>query len=1165
MKKLLYVMACFIFTLCMGVNVKAEEAGNPVQIESVTIGSVDASVQQYEGDSHIWLVQAGDSGTNISKTTQFEISGEVSEEVTEVECYDDLGNKLSIEREGTNLKIIKNKFMCWPSTRPLYGNRKGKDSYSFYINSHIGDAVIRDYVIVECTNTLNTNSSYLTGNILEKVELIGADDTSQNRYPIDFGIETDTTMIIEEHMNAVQLKLMRGWDNTYIERKGNLVKWLTNGDNYIVVNGDVDNKISVAASSEKYGEHESPIIPLKQGWNVISVNSPQVCYLASSSNTGFKMNAQYSYIVGAVYLVYSDGYKGEIEESSDVSLSTMDVYQLTTSIYGNSAEYTVTQSKEDPFVYSVDIPNEMPYDKTEIYLGVIPNDSNAEWEVIDPSPMDKFVEQYRVVDTKDREEIKIKVTAQDGTEATYTLKLNRVSFDACIESVSIEGGTLETGFASDTYSYKLKGIGEELQFTITCSENASVKVDGKSLEGEGDTYTFTIDPRRLSTVVAVTAENKTVTNTYTFSYADDETMWTIPESTKTLAKQMLEESGWYDRSDSEKNDLSAGYWSVFMAAATNLDTKDANVYDVTKHEMKQATDWAGCILELVLIGENPYNFNGVNYVEGLENCYSDGGYGPYACNIWALEAFKAVGHPVDESLITTVKNQAKNENFDLDMSSWALAAVNEYLTEDERYEIVNRIRNVQMTEGLVSDDEVGMFYNFYYNYANTQSHGCALSGLAEAGVNFEEFCRLGDITPLTVVRDKYMKAGEGFIYCLDTSLHLDYGYNKDIIIGLGDVMNGSNVWARLTLTDEKMDALKEQAITLLSSTSDDEIRKEISNALDVAVNVKKGDNDFGEKYFALYDAMAKEDSSLRKYAKMCATEEAEAIDSIIESIDKLGDVTIENKAEYNKIKEAYDALDSEVLQSYVSNWDVYEQRMEAFIAEINEKADAVAVLGDVDDLTLDSKAAVDEAFAMYDVLTREEKQEITNGSNLVKANNKMTALSVEEIIKNLPETVTLDNEKAVSDAVAAYQALTTAQKRFVLSEYVYKLNEANKTIQTLKGQPVTDITENGGASDENAVSAPKKVAWKKAVRKNARKVKLTWKKQACSGYQIWMKKSKNSKWKLVKVINSSRKHTYTKSGLKKKSASKYYFKIRAYNQSGNTIVYGKFSNVRKVK
>lgn len=112
------------------------------------------------------------------------------------------------------------------------------------------------------------------------------------------------------------------------------------------------------------------------------------------------------------------------------------------------------------------------------------------------------------------------------------------------------------------------------------------------------------------------------------------------------------------------------------------------------------------------------------------------------------------------------------------------------------------------------------------------------------------------------------------------------------------------------------------------------------------------------------------------------------------------------------------------------------------------------------------------------------------------------------------------------------------------------------------------VTENKKAVDKKTenITASTKPARPtvKAVRKTAKKARISWNKaKGSGGYEIYMSTRKNSGYKKVKTISSGKKGSYTKSGLKQKKT--YYFKVRAYKKVNGQKQYGAFSAVKTVK
>lgn len=105
----------------------------------------------------------------------------------------------------------------------------------------------------------------------------------------------------------------------------------------------------------------------------------------------------------------------------------------------------------------------------------------------------------------------------------------------------------------------------------------------------------------------------------------------------------------------------------------------------------------------------------------------------------------------------------------------------------------------------------------------------------------------------------------------------------------------------------------------------------------------------------------------------------------------------------------------------------------------------------IGDVTLDSKTAIDTARKAYDALSEENKEKITNYDKLVAAEKKLSELEIEHVEKLIDAigTVTLDKEDQIKAAKEVYDALTDAQKKQVsnydvLKKAIEKLEELKK-------------------------------------------------------------------------------------------------------------------------
>ncbi|MBR1724698.1 MAG: fibronectin type III domain-containing protein, partial [Ruminococcus sp.] len=107
------------------------------------------------------------------------------------------------------------------------------------------------------------------------------------------------------------------------------------------------------------------------------------------------------------------------------------------------------------------------------------------------------------------------------------------------------------------------------------------------------------------------------------------------------------------------------------------------------------------------------------------------------------------------------------------------------------------------------------------------------------------------------------------------------------------------------------------------------------------------------------------------------------------------------------------------------------------------------------------------------------------------------------------------------------------------------------------------VTKYGSFSAvKSALTSPKATKiTKKSAKTNS--VKLTWKKVACTGYQVQKYDASKKKWTTVKTISKAKTVSYTVSGLKKNTT--YKFRVRAYKKSGSLKSYSAWSKAVSAK
>ncbi|MFT3794044.1 cadherin-like beta sandwich domain-containing protein [Flavobacterium sp.] len=112
------------------------------------------------------------------------------------------------------------------------------------------------------------------------------------------------------------------------------------------------------------------------------------------------------------------------------------------------------------------------------------------------------------------------VTAQDGTQKTYTITVTRAaSSNANLSNLTVSSGTLNPVFAAGTNGYSVvlgSGIPSITVTPTTADANATLTVNGASVTSGNPSGAITLNPGNNTITIVVTAQNGT-TNTYTIT------------------------------------------------------------------------------------------------------------------------------------------------------------------------------------------------------------------------------------------------------------------------------------------------------------------------------------------------------------------------------------------------------------------------------------------------------------------------------------------------------------------------------------------------------------------------------------------------------------------------------------------------------------------------
>ncbi len=179
------------------------------------------------------------------------------------------------------------------------------------------------------------------------------------------------------------------------------------------------------------------------------------------------------------------------------------------------------------------------------------------------------------------------------------------------------------------------------------------------------------------------------------------------------------------------------------------------------------------------------------------------------------------------------------------------------------------------------------------------------------------------------------------------------------------------------------------------------------------------------------------------------------IQDVISKIDSLPEViTLEDKEEVAAVRQAYEALKDDQ-KSFVTNLNVLESAERMIIKLETDKAAADTVMAMINDLpeslTLDDQKDVESVRTAYEALTEDQKALIINYDVLTEAESIIDELQVQDVItriNELPEEMTLDDKAQVEEVLSAYEALTDDQKNRVTNYEM--LTAAEESIAALE-------------------------------------------------------------------------------------------------------------------
>ena len=328
------------------------------------------------------------------------------------------------------------------------------------------------------------------------------------------------------------------------------------------------------------------------------------------------------------------------------------------------------------------------------------------------------------------------------------------------------------------------------------------------------------------------------------------------------------------------------------------------------------------------------------------------------------------------------------------------------------------------------------------------------------------------------------------------------------------------------------------------------------------------------------------------------------VKKLTDMVEALGDITLDKESNVEVVQTFYNNM-SEELQLKISD-EIKKKISDASdkisgLKEDKSKAqkweEKVKAIGNVD---LSKEELIKEVRKTYESLTDSQKsfvtkevltvlqnaevalQKLKEANNNQKPSNETTVQKLQiQIKKQTTTSITLKwNKISVADGYQLRRYDKSKKKYVVVTDL--KKNQNTYTFKKLKGKKGKSLVdgtvyklnlrsysmENGKRIYKQsevitAVTSPMKTSLKvDGVSRN--KIKISWKKiRRTTGYKIYVKEGKKSKYRLVKQVNKSNKTKIVISGLKK--GKTYFVKVYSYKKTANLNVLSKKSNVKKVR
>lgn len=389
------------------------------------------------------------------------------------------------------------------------------------------------------------------------------------------------------------------------------------------------------------------------------------------------------------------------------------------------------------------------------------------------------------------------------------------------------------------------------------------------------------------------------------------------------------------------------YWDAWVIYGA-LGEEMAN-FDYVYRPGGMGSSLGGNILAIICMGDNPYNCNGVNYIERLDiEGVTGGTWAEPTFRIMAAEA-AGMGDPRSNNMGTQI-SWFSSIDHGTDLAGWACVPVSRHIDDQAAYRDA-----AQKFINAISTDMAGGSAD------KTLSAGCVVTGLSALYAVDLEF---KGIEGLDVTTDEPW-VSQNWLAGLYNRVQMSFGSDGDgfggqVQMEFVDLYNtlykdGNVAWISCGVTKDKLDAQIEKANIILENKDDytaDSI-KTIEKALALVDTIPESEltkeiAEYGEEYYTLYDAV--------RYAKL---NNAPVVDET--ALDEA------KAAAAKDVETAFAAYNSDDYSA--SNWDELVKAKENGLMLINAAKDEKAVA--------DAKADALAAMAAVPVSSDASKIEVT--------------------------------------------------------------------------------------------------------------------------------------------------------------------------------------------